>query len=149
MMEIEKAINVLMIDDDGDDCYLFSEALNRLSAGHRFTCGVESSKMYDYIEQVKPHLIFMDINMPGKNGIQCLKELKAHPQYGNIPVIIYSVSNSDRDKEECLAAGAHHYLVKPYVLANLTHSLKKVFSKNWKVVQTLPAREDYVIGLDF
>src|SRR5437868_4701788 len=125
-------LNILLVDDDGDDCDLFKTVLKELGS-YRFTCGMQSGKLYEFIDQAKPHLIFLDINMPEKNGIVCLKELKSSAQYKHIPVIIYSVSADNRDQEACRHAGAHHYLVKPYLQMNLHTSLKKLLSRDWKI----------------
>ncbi|MES2621512.1 MAG: response regulator, partial [Bacteroidota bacterium] len=96
-----------------------------------------------------PHIIFMDINMPQTNGIDCLRRLKNDPQYNNIPVLMYSISNRDTDIDDSYRAGAHYYVVKAHVPANLPASLRKALMPDWREPQPLPKRDGFVIDLTY
>src|SRR4051812_10079139 len=60
-----------------------------------------------------PELIILDLNLPGRDGIDVLKELKAHPLFRNIPVVIFSTSEADEDVRAAYAHFANSYIVKP------------------------------------
>jgi CheY-like chemotaxis protein len=145
-----KPLNILLIDDDSDEVHFFEAALSRLdiayNLAHFLNC---SDQLTQYLQQQKPDIIFLDINMPGKNGIQFLEELKADSRYQNIPIIMYSVSMRDEDLEKCYQLCAHHYLVKPYTEINFSESLRRLFATDWTQPQPKPSFEDFVINLSF
>ena len=69
-----------------------------------------------------PHVILLDLNLPKKSGLEVLREIKGDKRTQHIPVIILTVSNRDRDINECRRLGADNYIVKPVDL----HSFAKV-----------------------
>ena len=116
---------ILLADDDLDDTSLFCEAL--ASANSDVICyytgnGQEVLNKLGELE-AKPHLIFLDINMPVMNGWQCLKRLKAHETYKHIPTIIYSTSSHQRDIGIALELGALCFFTKPSDFLQLTKIL--------------------------
>ena len=78
-------------------------------------------------QDFKPDFIFLDLNMPRMNGRQCLTELKKQPGLCNIPVVIYTTSSENRDREETLALGAAAFITKPSGIEELIQSLQNVF----------------------
>ncbi len=142
-------LNILLMDDDEDDCLFFRDALKELSLPVQLLYGQNSELLSIYLDAAKPDLVFLDINMPGKNGLQCLHELKANEKYKHLPVIMYSVANDVRIVEQTFSAGAHRYLVKPYAEHNFPVSLKKVLQIDWKSPQPAPKREEFLIDLEF
>ena len=66
------------------------------------------------IEACPPDLIFLDVMMPGKDGLTWCAELKADPRYARIPIVLLSARGQDRDRERGLALGAAEFMTKPY-----------------------------------
>lgn len=123
---------VLFIDDDADDRAIFGEAtslidpsIQRLYASN----GLEALQLLQQENAVIPDLIFLDINMPVMNGMECLVELKKMEALHQTPVIICSTSIYTGDQQKCEALGADFYLVKPNTLLNMSTALQFVFSK--------------------
>jgi len=141
--------HILLVDDNEDDRYCFQLAIGELGEMYRLDCCSNSELIQQYINKSKPDLIFMDINMPNKTGIECLGELKQHKEYSQIPVIMYSVSSNEQDQKASFNAGAHYYFIKPYAEKVLVTTLKKIFQTDWKVVQAIPQWNEFVIDLDF
>lgn len=79
-----------------------------------------------------PDLILLDIMLPGKDGLQILKELKADPQYGNIPVIMATAKTSEYDKVYGLDSGADDYLSKPFGMMEMISRVKAVLRRGKK-----------------
>ena len=72
-----------------------------------------------------PHLLFLDLNMPLKDGHQCLKEIRSDEKLKNISVAIYSTSNNQKDVEETFLKGANIYITKPSDYNTLKQVLEK------------------------
>ncbi len=128
-----KLRNVLLVDDDADDRELFAEALATID---QEVCIYPAHNGYDALDVLKekhppiPDIIFLDLNMPRKNGIEFLTEVKNCAEYHNIPVIIYSTSPDF--KEQTKALGAAHYMVKQNSFKDLCTELGSVLSQNWQ-----------------
>lgn len=80
---------------------------------------------FKILEQFLPDYIFLDINMPEMNGKVFLKELKSFTDLKSIPVIMFTTSDSDRDKADCKNLGALDFLSKPPNFAAFCGALKK------------------------
>lgn len=121
--------NFLVIDDDGDDRELFSEALASVDPeiGCYFAEDAEEAlKKLDDGEFDGPHVVFLDINLPGMSGWQCLTELKKHDKHRHIPVIMYSTSSHQRDREIAGDLGAVCFVTKPSDFKKLREILKEI-----------------------
>jgi CheY-like chemotaxis protein len=143
-----RKLNILLIDDERDERILFDEALSDLSLDYNLV-QVHTASNEILSDCLPVDIIFLDINMPGKNGIDFLKELKADAKYKHIPIVIYSNSASEKDIEAAYCEGAHFFLVKPYAHINYLESLRKIFSVNWKNPQPIPLKDNFVINLAF
>lgn len=113
----------LLADDDQDDADFFHEALvGKPILSHYARNGLEALHKLKTLEE-KPHLIFLDINMPVMNGWQCLKALKENEECKHIPVIIYSTSSHQRDIDIARNMGALCFFTKPDNFSELRNSL--------------------------
>lgn len=126
---VHKIQSILLADDDNDDQLLFEEALHRVDA--TVSC-LTACDGVDLLEKLtagipSPDLLFLDVNMPRMNGIDCLKQLSENSQFSQIPIIMYSTSSFYRD--ECLKRGASGYMEKPSDFQQLCQQLKFILSK--------------------
>ena len=110
---------ILYAEDDVDDYGFFEETLLRVHPGATCMNARNGREVLDILDASThlPDIIFLDINMPTMDGKSCLKSIKSDPLLKAIPVIIYTTSSSEKDKEHCLQLGAEKYLVKPYGLS--------------------------------
>ena len=127
-------LNVLLADDDEDDRFLFEQALNDIKIRTNLSLFKNGKELMDYLLQIdiKPHLIFLDLNMPIKNGMECLLEMKQDTNLKNIPVAIYSTSSSEQDIENTFISGANIYINKPTNFNKLKDVIEKVLQLNWQ-----------------
>ena len=93
-------MRILYIDNDPDDCYLFNEAVKDLAVEADVSCltvrsGPEALEMLKNGMEPKPDLIFLDVNMPGMDGLQCLTEIRSDPQLKDLHVVMFSTSITD------------------------------------------------------
>ncbi|NCI50518.1 response regulator [Sediminibacterium roseum] len=122
---------IFVVDDDMDDLMLFQDAMNEIDSQIKIETagnGVDAIKKLTQGLISQPDYIFIDLNMPLMNGIQCLQEIKKMPAYSSIPVIIYSTSSYERDILQTINSGAFHYIVKPFSFQELCEKLKKVLA---------------------
>jgi len=124
-------LNILLADDDESDRLLFREAFEELktkSLVHMVNNGMQLMAYLTKKDAVLPHLIFLDLNMPRKNGLECLKEIRSNEKFAAIPIAIYSTSASKNDIEETFRNGANVYIKKPSDFSTLKQLLDKAVS---------------------
>lgn len=85
------ATHILLADDDTDDCLFFKDALEELALSVTLTTVRDGVELMRHLStQVLPDVIFLDLNMPRKNGYECLTEIKLNAKLATIPVVVYS-----------------------------------------------------------
>lgn len=105
--------NILQIDDDYDDCEFFEQALKMVSNATYTSVHNPLDALRQLINrEIKPDLIFMDVNMSVMSGPELLNEIKKRPMTKNIPVVMLSTSPM-LTKSQSQILGAKDYLIKP------------------------------------
>jgi len=128
---------ILLVDDDHDDQLLFKEALSEADNSivyHAAFNGIDALEKLNSGEIKIPDLIFLDVNMPKMNGIDCLKELKKADNLKKIPVLMYSTSSFSEYKKECFENGALSYIVKPDDYGQLCGKLKHILNTDLNLI---------------
>lgn len=124
-------LTTFLIDDDPDDQDFFSLAMKRAKpdADCAFAddclCALERLKDRSFT----PQLIFIDINMPRMNGVECLRELRQIPRLMQIPAYMYSTFADDRTVELCLQLGASGFLKKQFSIAEAKKDFESIIAK--------------------
>ena len=115
------ALHILLADDDEDDCFLFKYALEGLPPPIQLTTVRNGEALMELLHKSKqlPYVLFLDLNMPRKNGMECLTEIKNDATLRQLPVIIFSTSLSPEVVALIYAKGAHYYIRKPPDVAQL------------------------------
>jgi DNA-binding response OmpR family regulator len=125
---------IILADDDPDDRLLFKDAVVEINNGiamYSLQGGVELMAHLNDPTNPLPDLIFLDLNMPRKNGFECLEEIRNNERLKNLCIIIYSTSTQFKDILDTLNKGANLYFTKPYNFQDLVSRLKQVFALNW------------------
>jgi CheY-like chemotaxis protein len=141
---------LLMADDDEDDCLLMREAVHEVFRSDDFHCVRDGQALMDYLFRrgiytdpetfPLPDLILLDLNMPGKNGLQTLEEIKQHRLFKTIPVLIFSTSKEQDEIDLCYKLGANSYITKPVSFDQLI-KVVRCLSDYWFGVVGLPLSE--------
>ncbi|HYC85194.1 MAG TPA: response regulator [Chryseosolibacter sp.] len=121
--------HIFLADDDEDDCVFFEDALKELISGYKFTVaqdGIHAMKTLSQMVGSLPDLVFLDLNMPLKNGLECLVEIKHDENLKHLPVIIFSTSAQQAAIDKTYDLGAWFYLRKPETFERLKTLLKTV-----------------------
>jgi len=107
-------ISIFLAEDDEDDALFFEDAIFELLVDANLvvlTDGVELMKQLETTEEL-PDIIFLDLNMPRKNGIECLKEIKRNSTLKTIKTVILSTTTDDTDIKKCYSLGADLFISK-------------------------------------
>lgn len=123
---------VLLLDDDQDDCSFFAEEFLNIDPSIKITCINGPKQLFSLALELRPDIVFLDIDMPDLNGFQCLAELKKHEALRKIPVVIYSSSFHPKAIEKAYLYGANLYLTKPSSLGEIRASIISILELNWE-----------------
>jgi len=143
-----KKINILLADDDDDDRLFFSEAIEQLGLSVSLKWVVNGVELLDYLKTPDiqlPELIFLDLNMPIKGGIECLIEIRSTEYLKHLSVAIYSTSSAEQDIEESLIHGANIYIRKPSDFDELKAILNKVITTNHQYHSSDLSKENFMM----
>jgi CheY-like chemotaxis protein len=139
---------ILIAEDDADDRYLIGTAF--AEKGYKETIefvenGVELLHYLDHVnstsmgdEKIFPCVILLDLNMPKKDGREVLKELKQHPVFKKIPVIVFTTTKNEIEIKRCYELGANSYVVKPLTFDELLMVVENIRSY-WFATASIPA----------
>ena len=129
---------ILMADDDPDDRFLMEQAFLEIGTGEDLRFVEDGEELMQYLRRSgkyagadlpPPVLIFLDLNMPKKDGREALVEIKTDPDLQNIPVVIWTTSDEVEDKIQCQIAGADVFVTKPVNHGDLVNSVKTLVTK--------------------
>lgn len=143
-------IRVLLADDDKDDRNDFIEAFESLKISttvETLKNGVELMKYLNNPSTKLPHLLFLDLNMPKKSGLDCLLEIKQIERLKHLTIVIYSTSCSEKDIEDTFLHGANIYIKKPAHLTVLKKTLLHVLTLNWQYYTSGMNRDNFLFHL--
>lgn len=146
--ETIEAIKVLLADDDEDDKALFKDALNHTPVKTELTTANDGQELMDKLHDdsiPNPDIIFLDINMPKKDGKECLAEIKADENLKEIPCVMYSTSNNEKDIADTFNSGANLYVAKPDSFTKIISVLNHIFTLKWRMLFTKTSKESFVI----
>ncbi|MCW3091218.1 MAG: transcriptional regulator [Ferruginibacter sp.] len=108
--------HILLADDDDDDCLLFKLSLEELPISFDLTVMNNGEELMNHLNKEStrlPDVLFLDLNMPRKNGYECLSEIKSTERLKQLPVIIFSTSYAPDVVKQLYTNGAHYYVRKP------------------------------------
>lgn len=137
---------ILLADDDEDDRFFFARALQAVSGSIALSSAENGLQVMEMLRPGKnmPDLVFLDLNMPLKNGYECLREIKQHPELLQIPIIIFSTSIQPESVTEVYSCGASLYMVKPNDFSALKQLIQHVLTIDWDRSRR-PSRESFIL----
>jgi CheY-like chemotaxis protein len=126
--------NILIVDDDADDREIIRDAFEKSLEEQQYVFLENGDRLLHYLEQstdaTAPSLIMLDLNMPGKDGREILKEIKTDNRFQHIPTIVFTTSSSQRDRQTVYGLGANCFITKPdtfHKLIELASSISKLW----------------------
>ena len=146
IMMLTQSKSIFLADDDADDCFLFEDALKEVSQSTQLTVahdGVELMQLLFNSTENLPSAVFLDLNMPRKNGFQCLAEIKQSEKLMFVDVVILSTSFHQDTADQLFKSGAKYCIRKPNDYNLLKVLINQVLSDKMKdLVITGPEIEE-------
>ncbi|MBT1685002.1 response regulator [Dawidia soli] len=136
---------IWLADDDADDCMLFGDAIAELGAGPSVVCVGNGVELMDKLQHVShvPDVLFLDVNMPVKDGLTCLAEIKGDERFKDLPIVIWSTSAQPEAVRQAFELGARLFMKKPYNFNKLTSLLEGVLQLN---LHAVVSQGDFLVG---
>jgi CheY-like chemotaxis protein len=142
-----KIVNILIADDDQDDCLLTREAFRECKIGNRLHFVHDGEALLDYLKRRPPYddeqkypmpgLILLDLNMPLKDGREALMEIKADTALRAIPVVILTTSSAEEDILVSYDLGVNSFITKPVSYSGLIETVRAL-ARYWLDIVELP-----------
>lgn len=140
--------HILLAEDDLDDQMLFEEALSEVNHHVILATAKDGVELMQRLTQAEelPDLLVLDLNMPFKDGFECLEEIRVSPQLQTIPVLICSTSSDNRSLDLVYNLGANYYLRKPNSFSQLKAAIAQVLTLDFKDNVFRPSRTNFVLN---
>ncbi|WP_456312562.1 response regulator [Pseudomonas shirazensis] len=137
-------LTIFYTDDDEDDLSIFTDAVESLPKKIELKTYNGGDKLLKaiYNPPPTPSVVFLDLNMPGKNGFDVLKELQNSDEKRHIPIVIFSTSNEPSIIEKCRNLGANYFITKPILMKDIVKSIEYALEINWK--EFIPSPKNFV-----
>ena len=140
-------LNILLADDDPDDRMFFSDAVSALSTRVNLSTVNDGAQLMSLLlnqASILPHILFLDLNMPFKNGFECLQEIRGNSKLKDLFVVIYSTTSSSKEISETFKMGANLFVNKPNSFTELKSILAKILALNLQEYSH-PEKEKFVL----
>lgn len=123
--------HIILAEDDIDDQNIFQMALQEIDPSVQAQFVSNGRELLSLLQSTKPDLLFLDLDMPYKNGLECLIEMKSDPRLEKIPVIVFSSTTKSSNIQTAYEMGAHLFFIKPPVYTDYLFSVKAILQLNW------------------
>jgi len=148
---IHRKLNIILAEDDYDDRLLFEESIDELPVSVKINTFNNGDELMEWLKDDRnkmPDALFLDLNMPRKNGFSALGEIKRDKKLQDLPVIIFSTATNNEMIKQVFKDAAHYYIRKP---ANYWE-LKELIYKSLKLIADrdldLPGKESFMLTTD-
>lgn len=142
----QERIEVLLVDDHRGDVRLTEEALEACAVRTNLSVALDGEEAMSFLRREgrfdqapRPDIILLDLNLPKKNGMKVLSEIRADPAMTEIPVIVLTTSTSEKDILEAYQLHANSYITKPVDLEKF-FDVVRLIESFWMTVAELPRR---------
>ena len=126
---------ILIAEDDADDRFLFKTAFEEKGYQDTIEFVENGIELWNFLQGISekeakekkyPSFILLDLNMPKKDGREVLREIKQHPEFRKIPVVVFTTTNSENEVKRCYELGANTYVVKPVSFDSLLKVVEEI-----------------------
>ena len=133
-MNIKGNRSIFLADDDEDDCILFEDALREVCSQTELTTANDGDELITLMKTnvpPPPDVIFLDLNMPRRNGFECLELIRKTKQWKDIPVVIFSTTGQEEMIKRVYEQGANYFIRKPGSFPKLKQAIRQILDVDW------------------
>lgn len=122
---------IIIADDDLDDQLIFRQAMHEVAPHIKLEATKDGNELLSLLQSYKPDLLFLDLDMPAKNGLECLKAIRSNPVYADMIVIVFSSTTRPANIEVAYEMGADLFFIKPSFYQELIDTLHFILKADW------------------
>lgn len=143
--------HIFLAEDDEDDRFLFNEALSLIEQSATLTWAANGLELMQNLKKNAnplPDVIFIDLNMPLKNGYECLAEIRKDGNgIRNLPIVVLTTSSSQKNIDMAYEMGASYYAVKPGSFDGLKAVIGKAIRSLQHPQLSRPDKKDFILSV--
>jgi CheY-like chemotaxis protein len=136
--------SIILAEDDVDDQNIFQIALQEVDPAIRLDFVANGKELLSLLQNFTPDLLFLDLEMPYKNGLECLVDIRDNPLLKHLPVIVFSSTTKPSNIQTAYEMGANLFFIKPPVYQDYLSSIKAILNLNWEEPDRV--RDDYCVN---
>ena len=129
--------SIVLAEDNLEHCFFFRKAVKEVAPQILYTQVHDGDRLINLLESYLPDLLFLDLDMPCKNGVQCIKEIRENRAYRSMPIIVFTISHQYNTIQTTYACGANLYMIKPDEYGLLVRSLRQILTMDWSKPKTI------------
>lgn len=140
---MKSEFTIFYTDDDKDDLQFFTEIVDEINVNYNVVTQNNGQQLLDALDNPPPtpYMIFLDINMPGMNGLETLQKIRENNV--NTPIVMFSTSNDDTIIEQSRNLGANFYVTKSSMFDELKKSIERTLAIDWR--SFIPTKNNFII----
>jgi CheY-like chemotaxis protein len=144
---MQSPIKIVVCDDNWAESPLFEFTLRNIGIEYELDWVDDGIELLIYLTtaEILPDIIFLDVHMPGKSGLQWLEEIRSNPRWNNIPIIIQSSAGPTRDIEAAFYGGADLFILKSDFSKDFQKTLKTILQRDW-TTRTQPRKSNFFLS---
>lgn len=143
-IQTKQISQIILAEDDVDDQNIFQLTIQEIAPDVQIQFVSNGKELLTLLQNNTPDILFLDLEMPYKNGLECLVEIRNNPNLEKLPVVVFSSTTKPGNIQTAYEVGAHLFFIKPAVYSEYVSSIKAIFKLNWKEPETV--REQYCVN---
>lgn len=136
--------HIILAEDDPDDRLIFEQAMTDIDYPIQVTYVFDGLELLSLLQSVLPDLLILDLDMPRKNGLECLAVIRRVPSLQCLPVIVASSGKQAVNIQTAYEMGAHLYVIKSPTLSEYVAALRAILKLDWRHPEAI--KEQYWIN---
>jgi CheY-like chemotaxis protein len=123
--------SIIVADDDSDDRLFLEDVLREVAPTKSVSSVKDGQELLSLFTHFVPDFLFLDLEMPRKNGLECLKEIRSNLVTQHLPVVVFSSTNRNYNIDVAYEMGAHLFFSKPNSYDDLKVAMQTILSLDW------------------
>ena len=129
--------NLILADDDEDDRSVFIDVIGEINSAIRVETVSDGLQLMKLLKDFAPDILFLDLDMPHKNGLECIIEIRNNPALKDLFTVVFSSTTRPANIQTAYEMGAHLFLRKESSFTEYKSALKSILQFNWKEPQNI------------